>query len=333
MGERRITGIEALVFALGKATSVEEAAALLKQFLSSLGAEVEVSRAGGATVSEGYEVLRPGSASHWAVSMRPAEGLPQAEADEVRESLRRSASAAVEAFGVAVNALESRTRLASLRERLESATSDMHHDVRTPIAAIAGMAQTLRMRPGLPDEVREEFLQRMEESAHSIGAMSDAFRAALDALLAASGEPAVTVELAPLVRDLVQRATEDGREVEVELPPGKVEVIAPLDLLSRSLEAVLRFASSWARDKLEVACYGKGDRAYVETSSVSDLDETSLEAVPKTWLPPGSIVAAEEVQGLARPYHVFKALDGELNWSVSEGRLVLRVILPSAGLT
>lgn len=330
MAERRINGIEAFLSTLGKATSVEEAAALLKQFLSTLGADVEVSHAGGGTVSEGYEVLRPGSAPHWAVRMRPAAGLLQP--DEARESVSRSARAAIEAFGVAVNAIESQARLASLRERLESATSEMHHDVRTPIAAIAGMAQTLRMRPGLPDEVREEFLQRMEESAHSIGAMSDAFRAALDALVAASGEPAVTVELASLVRDLAQRASDGGKEVGVELPLGKVEVIAPLDLLSRSLEAVLRFASSWARDKLAVTCYGKGDRAYVETSSVSDLDETSLEAIPKTWVPPGSIVAPEEAQSLARPYHVFKALDGELNWSVSEGRLVLRVVLPRAGL-
>ncbi|MER3521787.1 MAG: hypothetical protein C4317_06265 [Acidimicrobiia bacterium] len=322
---------------LASADSSEEAIAVLKQIIASLGYESEVV-SGPELPHEGSNVtfrIAPSAAPHWTIEAKMAGGIARAHSPEA-EALARIAC---ELFGAVVAAVEFRSRVAALDEQLRAAISTLHHDIRTPLTSIAGMAQTLLMRPGVEDAVKTEFLERIETSAEAITAMTDEFRARIDALLTVANLPPETTRLDEAFKSAIAKAVSKGAEITVvSAPQGSISVRTPPNVVDEILDgvfahftavlagravAVLREESTRAparSDTNPVARAILKGPAYPGYSLPSDLS--------KIWVPEGALLSSEQPQKLARPYHLCQAAGGSLQVYKDRDELVLEIELP-----
>jgi hypothetical protein len=361
MDVARDEDLHAFISRIRDASSINEAVTILRQFALSQGFEVSILPAGrppsaGARGSSykapeaapaSPEILghpRPESGESLfdlspvvplEVAVRMVKVRDSSDGGEPGELQSSSDSAAtvllrtgIELFALKVAAIEANTRLNYLSQRLKEFISTLHHDVRTPLTSIAGMAQTLRMRPSIPDEIRDEFFQRIEGSAQTIETMTDAFRAALDASCAAVSEPWSAIDVVVLLTSRVTHLLAGQTDAEVRLPSAPLFVKGPPKLLSDCIDAVLKFALAWIRKGFSIAAGPEGNILKLSVSGTTDLDSQALQQLPNLWVPEGTLVAEGQVEAMSRPYNVFRVLGGGLEATVSGETLLIEAKLP-----
>ncbi len=325
---------------LARAATSEEAAAALKQVLAELGydSEVELATPSKETGGGGRSGLhvRPSAAPSWKVSLVPQGGAPSGD-----EFVGLLAAVACETFGLAVARIEAAGRAETLAVRLREATSLLHHNVRTPITSIAGMAQTMRMRDSLTEEIKAEFLERIEKSAEAIAAITDEFRARLDAILRVAAYPQELLDLEEIFEGALQRMRDAGAEVVRVTEPGRsLTLLAPRQLLEEAFTTIAGHVASVTSAKVvaalreEVASFRTATDG-PETPTVRVIFKAPVsptyeipEELATMWVPEGALIADDQPEKLARPYHLLQALGGRLDIYEESGDAVFEILVP-----
>jgi two-component system sensor histidine kinase KdpD len=162
-------------------------------------------------------------------------------------------------------------RVAAETERTRSALlSAVSHDLRTPLASIAGAASLLRAEPDLEPQVRAELLATVHEEADRLSRLVADL---LDLTRLESGDLRVQKEPYPLEEivdsALARRASElRGRAVERRVP--EEVLVAPVDplLLEQVLLNLLENAAKYTPpgSPLEVSVERRGEQAVLEVA-------------------------------------------------------------------
>lgn len=325
---------------LTSAATPDEAEAVLKQIIANLGYDATVTQVGDdhQRLSQSEMLVNPSAAPSWSIVLREGGASPAGSPSE-RESLARIAC---EVFGLVVTRLETASRIDSLCERIGSAVGTLHHDIRTPLTSIAGMAQTLKMRPSLNEDVQSEFLERMEVAAETITSMTDEFRAGLEAGLSIAALPAEAVRLEEVFAKAIDEIRSRGIDVTTVIEPDRPLVVrAPSGVIAAILTDVMAHLASVLTGKAvagirEEEAGRTGGAAGGRTIRVFAKGPTAAQYaipvdLPKTWVPEGTLVSDEQVERLSRPYHLIRALGGSFEISEEGGEVVLEILLPLSG--
>ncbi len=195
------------------------------------------------------------------------------------------------------------------------------HELRTPIAAIAGAIEVLQGGAKEQPADRDLFLGHIERESSRLGRLAAALL-----LLARiqTGHRVTTlgvVEVRPLLEDVVrQLEPHDGVEVQISCEPG-LSVLADRDLLS---QAVLNVAANAARHtkegEIELACRDLGRACEIEVRDtgpgITDLDrERVFDRFFRGRGPKGSGSGL----GLAITREIMRALSGTIELDSTVG--------------
>ena len=166
---------------------------------------------------------------------------PDPEADRILDALRDLAAVALERARLADDRARSRARGETEALRTALLTS-LGHDLRTPLTAIRGAAETLRTAgPSLPEATRADLLSTVEEEAARLARWMSAI---LDVVRLESGEVRPrqeTVDVAEALREAADRAERArpgvpiARDLPDTLPVPRLDPV----LLDRVLENLL----------------------------------------------------------------------------------------------
>ncbi len=319
------------------AATVEEAEAVLKQILLELGYDSEIARQAPSrgSSSEKPSVIVPSASPTWQISLRSA-GSQNAYEPPSRD---RSAEIVCEIFGLVVARIEAEARIETLSESVRSAISTLHHDIRTPLTSIAGMAQTLRMRPTVGDDIRSEFLERMEASAETITAMTDEFRAGLDAMLTIAATPAEMVRIDEIFGRGIETMRSKGLDVAVVVAPKRpLYSRAPYSVIDTVIGDAIAHSASVLKDKVAAALSEEPPQKATESETartarviIKGIASFGYEIpadLSKTWVPQGVLIADDQSGKLSRPFHLVRALGGSLDVYAEGEEVVFEIVLP-----
>lgn len=124
---------------------------------------------------------------------------------------------------------EAYQRMKAMAESKDQFVATVSHDFRSPLAIILSAVQTMSADPGMPEEVRRQFLARAERHCKRLGALVN------DLLDLARIENRETVFERVLLSDLVEESLEgaraglDTRRVSLEWAPPAEAVAAEVD--------------------------------------------------------------------------------------------------------
>lgn len=176
----------------------------------------------------------------------------QLESQEQREFLETVGSLAAVAlerthFAEAAQAAELRHAAESLRNAILSSLS---HDIRTPLTALVGTADTLMLAPALAPEKQQALLAGLREQAHSIYQFVNNL---LDMARLQSGNVELNLAWQPIeevVGATLQqvRSIAGAREIGVSIAPGLPPVMIDAVLVERALWNLLENAIKYSPD-------------------------------------------------------------------------------------
>ena len=138
------------------------------------------------------------------------------------------------------------TPLRRVEEMRADFIANASHELRTPLAALLGFIETLQ-GPAKDDPVaRDKFLGIMQGQATRMARLIDDLLSLSRIELNAHLQPSTPVDLAPIVRQVVDGlqmlARDRGVEIKVALPPDTLTVLGDRDELIRALENLIENA-------------------------------------------------------------------------------------------
>jgi two-component system phosphate regulon sensor histidine kinase PhoR len=152
------------------------------------------------------------------------------------------------------------------------------HELRTPLAALLGFIETLQ-GPAKDDPVaRDKFLGIMQGQATRMARLIDDLLSLSRIELNAHLQPSTPVDLAPIVRQVVDGlqmlARDRGVEIKVALPPDTLTVLGDRDELIRALENLIENALKYgaAGKRVDVTVAGAQTRAGLPEARVAVRD-------------------------------------------------------------
>jgi two-component system phosphate regulon sensor histidine kinase PhoR len=173
--------------------------------------------------------------------------------------LATGSDAAVDLLVMTFNDL---TPLRRVEEMRADFIANASHELRTPLAALLGFVETLQ-GPAKDDPVaREKFLGIMQGQATRMARLIDDLLSLSRIELNAHLQPNTPVDLAPIVRQVVDGlqtlARDRGVEIKVMSPPEAVMVLGDRDELIRALENLvenaLKYGAAGKRVDVTLAC-------------------------------------------------------------------------------
>ena len=157
--------------------------------------------------------------------------------------LSTSAGAAVEVLLMTFNDL---TPLRRVEEMRADFIANASHELRTPLAALLGFIETLQGTAKDDPAAREKFLAIMQGQATRMARLIDDLLSLSRIELNAHLQPNTAVDLAPIVRQVVDGlqtlARDRGVEIKVTSPPDTLMVLGDRDELIRALENLVENA-------------------------------------------------------------------------------------------
>lgn len=163
------------------------------------------------------------------------------------------------------------TPIRRVEEMRADFVANASHELRTPLASLSGFIETLRGAAREDPAARERFLQIMEEQAWRMARLIDDLLSLSRIELNASVRPDKTVELAPIVRQVIDGlqmlAQERGVEVVFNAPAEAVTVAGDRDELLRVFENLVENALKYG---------GAGKRVDIALSRVDGEAEVSV---------------------------------------------------------
>ena len=141
------------------------------------------------------------------------------------------------------------------------------HELRTPLAALSGFIDTLQGPAKDDPAAREKFLGIMQGQATRMARLIDDLLSLSRIELNAHLQPSTPVDLAPIVRQVVDGlqmlARDRGVEIKMALPPDTLTVLGDRDELIRALENLIENALKYgaAGKRVDVAVAAAQTRA------------------------------------------------------------------------
>ena len=138
------------------------------------------------------------------------------------------------------------TPLRRVEEMRADFIANASHELRTPLAALLGFIETLQGRAKDDPAAREKFLAIMQQQATRMARLIDDLLSLSRIELNAHLQPSTPVELAPIVRQVVDglqmMARDREVEIKVSLPAEPLTVLGERDELIRALENLVENA-------------------------------------------------------------------------------------------
>ena len=138
------------------------------------------------------------------------------------------------------------TPLRRVEEMRADFIANASHELRTPLAALLGFIETLQGRAKDDPAAREKFLAIMQQQATRMARLIDDLLSLSRIELNAHLQPSTPVELAPIVRQVIDGLQMMARDREVEikvaLPAEPLTVLGERDELIRALENLVENA-------------------------------------------------------------------------------------------
>ncbi|MCK8786292.1 sensor histidine kinase KdpD [Roseomonas sp. NAR14] len=214
-------------------------------------------------------------------------GMDDPEADRTLDALLDQAAVALERARLAE--LGARRRARGEAEALRTALlTSLGHDLRTPLTAIRGAAETLRtVGAALPEATRADLLATVEEEATRLARWMTAI---IDMVRLESGELQARrepVDPAGALREAAARAGHayPGRAVRVAAPPGLPAPMLDPVLLDRVLENLLDNALKYSGPSGTVLAEARREGAWVSFSVEDDGPGIPPAALPQVFAP------------------------------------------------
>lgn len=178
-------------------------------------------------------------------------------------------------IAVDVTALKRAEDLAAAKERAEREfLANVSHEFRTPVAAIKGFAQTLRLGAWKDARDREQFFRIIESNADRLdGLVGDLIT--LSAIEGSSPPKPAAIELKPLTlecsRKIEPQARRKGVVLTVSVPSGLRAKVAPMHLsqaLEHLLDNAVKFTPPGGAVRIRARGWGKKTKIWVEDSGI-----------------------------------------------------------------
>src|SRR6187397_1241211 len=138
------------------------------------------------------------------------------------------------------------TPLRRVEEMRADFVANASHELRTPLAALLGFVETLQGPAKDDPAARDKFLGIMQGQATRMARLIDDLLSLSRIELNAHLQPNTPVDLAPIVRQVVDGlqmlARDRGVEIKVALPPDTLTVLGDRDELIRALENLIENA-------------------------------------------------------------------------------------------
>ncbi len=138
------------------------------------------------------------------------------------------------------------TPLRRVEEMRADFVANASHELRTPLAALLGFVETLQGPAKDDPAARDKFLSIMQGQATRMARLIDDLLSLSRIELNAHLQPSAPLDLAPIVRQVVDGlqtlARDRGVEINVTLPPDTLTVLGDLDELIRALENLIENA-------------------------------------------------------------------------------------------
>ena len=170
------------------------------------------------------------------------------------------------------------TPLRRVEEMRADFIANASHELRTPLAALLGFIETLQ-GPAKDDPVaRDKFLGIMQGQATRMARLIDDLLSLSRIELNAHLQPSTPVDLAPIVRQVVDGlqmlARDRGVEIKVAVPPDTLTVLGDRDELIRALENLIENALKYgaAGKRVDVTVGRAQTRAGLPEAHVSVRD-------------------------------------------------------------
>ena len=139
--------------------------------------------------------------------------------------------------------LHDMTSIRRVEEMRADFVANASHELRTPLAALAGFIETMQGSARDDPEARERFLGIMREQAWRMARLIDDLLSLSRIELRAHMRPDTTVDLAPIVRQVVDGlqtlARDRGVAIEIAAPAGPLPVLGDRDELHRLFENLI----------------------------------------------------------------------------------------------
>jgi two-component system, OmpR family, phosphate regulon sensor histidine kinase PhoR len=151
------------------------------------------------------------------------------------------------------------TPLRRVEEMRADFIANASHELRTPLAALLGFIETLQGRAKDDPVAREKFLAIMQQQATRMARLIDDLLSLSRIELNAHLQPSTPVELAPIVRQVLDGlqmlARDRGVEIKVSLPSEPLTVLGERDELIRALENLVENALKYgaAGKRIDIA--------------------------------------------------------------------------------
>ena len=194
------------------------------------------------------------------------------------EAFVRPVRLAGEGSDVLVMTFNDLTPLRRVEEMRADFIANASHELRTPLAALLGFIETLQGRAKDDAVAREKFLVIMQAQATRMARLIDDLLSLSRIELNAHLQPDTPVDLAPIVRQVVDGlqmlARDRGVEIKVSVPPEPVTVAGDRDELIRALENLVENALKYgaAGKRIDIALSRGQTRAGVAEARLAVRD-------------------------------------------------------------
>jgi two-component system sensor histidine kinase VicK len=210
------------------------------------------------------------------------------------------------------------------RERRERAerefVANAAHELRTPITAIASAIEVLQTGAKDDPEARDRFLEVVDRQTERLTGLVHALLTLARAQTRAEPVRLEEVEIAPILREIADRAGEGGPEVAVDCPAG-LQAMAHPDLLRQAIDNVAANAAKHAAGSgVRLRAYRDDSRILVEIADDGPGMTTAQtrRAFDRFYRTPGSEGGGYGL-GLAIVRELVEAMDGSLHIASTPG--------------
>lgn len=251
--------------------------------------------------------------------------------EQISEETIEAIEALVQVATVRILQLEGDTRFRSLVNHEREFLDRFAHDMKTPLTAILGMAQTLQRQDRLTPELRAEFLERIEASSRDLERILEEGRAKLKAKSASLSIPLEECDLHSMLAEAVHYARE-GITVTIENFPGAPCVAANPALLAEVLQKTVLHSTTRAATGIRIEISRSGE--WVEIKVADDGPEPDPGTYNDELWFRGRLAMIGRTPGdpleLVAPARDLQTMGGQMVFETDGGKLTVVVILPVA---
>lgn len=251
--------------------------------------------------------------------------------NQISEETIEAIEALVQVATVRILQLEGDARFRALVDHEKEFLDRFAHDMKTPLTAILGMAQTLQRQDRLTPELRAEFLERIEASSRDLEKILEEGRAKLKAKSASLSVPLEECDLHSMLAEAVHHARE-GITVTIENFPGAPCVAANPSLLADVLAKTVVHCTSRAATGIRIEISRSGEWVEIKIADDGPAPDPGTYN-DELWFR-GRLAMIGQAPGdpleLVAPARDLQTMGGKMAFETKGGKLTVIAILPIA---